>query len=228
MHVCTYLSIHFNLWELSSRLFTRASCFNSPITYPNPHLNKCGEAAKGFGWTSYKAPWQMATILLLSISVIWRSGWILQFWMIKEQQQVSAFHLSLTRKLWLNLQALPLQYVPCYLQAQTLEFTVNQAKPLSYTKEPGHLLPVTFLKEELQPMNFAIIKDTGGFPPQQLRRDIQPSSPWYRRVAKKATESPKMSSLRVWAHFPDTWSWQIYFQRRLQKIRLFSRQMGMA
>lgn len=74
MHVCTYLSIHFNLWELNPRLFTRASCFNGLITYPNPHLNNLGEAAKGFGWTSYKAPWQMVTIILLSISVIWRSG----------------------------------------------------------------------------------------------------------------------------------------------------------
>lgn len=100
MHVCTYLSIHFNLWELNPRLFTRASCFNGLITYPNPHLNKLGEAAKGFGWTSHKAPWQMVTIILLSVSVIWRSGWILQFWMIKEQQRVSAFYPSLKR-LWL-------------------------------------------------------------------------------------------------------------------------------
>lgn len=101
MHVCTYLSIHFNLWELNSRLFARASCFNGLITYPRPHLNKLGEAAKGFGWASYKAPWQMVTIILLSVSEIWRSGWILQFWMIKEQQQISAFHSSLTKRLWL-------------------------------------------------------------------------------------------------------------------------------
>lgn len=100
MHVCTYLSIHSNLWELNPSLFTRASCFNGLITHPNPHLNKFGEAAKGFGWNSYKAPWQMATIILLSLSVIWRSGWILQFWMVKEQQQVLAFHPSL-RRLWL-------------------------------------------------------------------------------------------------------------------------------
>lgn len=37
MHVCTYLSIHFNLQELNPSLFTRASCFNGLITYPNPH-----------------------------------------------------------------------------------------------------------------------------------------------------------------------------------------------
>lgn len=43
----------------------------------------------------------MVTIILLSLSVIRRSGWILQFWMIKEQQWVSAFHPSLTRRLWL-------------------------------------------------------------------------------------------------------------------------------
>lgn len=126
------------------------------------------------------------------------------------------------------MQALPLHYVPCHLQAQTLEFTVNQAKPLRYIKEPWHLLLVTFLKQELQPVNFAIITDTDSFPPQKLRRDIEPSSPWYRRVAKKATESLKMSSLRFWVHFPDTWIWLVYFQRRLQKIRLLSRQMGMA
>ena len=101
MHVCSYLSIHFNLWELNPSLFARASCFNGLITYPNSHLNKLGEAAKGFGWISYKAPWQIVSIILLSISVTWRSGWILQFWMIKEQQRVSAFHPSLTRRLWL-------------------------------------------------------------------------------------------------------------------------------
>lgn len=56
MHVCTYLSIHSNLWELNPSLFTRASCFNGLITYQNPHLNKFGEAAKGFGWNPYKAP----------------------------------------------------------------------------------------------------------------------------------------------------------------------------
>lgn len=101
IYVCAYLSIHFNLGEFNPRLFTRASCFNGLITYPNPHLNKLGEAAKGFGWISYKAPWQMVTIILLSVSEIWRPGWILQFWMIKEQQQVSAFHPSSSRRLWL-------------------------------------------------------------------------------------------------------------------------------
>lgn len=74
MHVCTFLSIHFNLQELSPRLFTRASCFNGLITYPNPHLNKCGEAAKGFGWTSYKGPMTNGNyhfIIYLSDTKVW-------------------------------------------------------------------------------------------------------------------------------------------------------------
>lgn len=37
-----------------------------------------------------------------------------------------------------------------------------------------HLLLVTFLKPELQPLNFAISQDTAGFPPQQLSEDIYP------------------------------------------------------
>lgn len=124
------------------------------------------------------------------------------------------------------MQALPLRYVPYHFQARTLEFAVNQAKPLGYIQKPGHLLSVTFLKQELQPMNFAIIEDTGVFPPQQLSGDPQPSTPQYRREAIKATESPKMSSLRVRAHFPDTWSWLVYFQRRLQKIEAFEQMDG--
>lgn len=146
------------------------------------------------------------------ISLIGRSGWILQLWMIKEEWRVSAFHPPLIRRFSLDIQAFPECAIytlsPLGSNPGILGKSGKTAGVYSNIRAPAacYIPETRILTSEL-----CTLPEHCWFSTAAVKWRHPPSIMQHKWVATEATESPKGAPW-VQAHFPNTWSWLVHFQ----------------
>lgn len=164
------------------------------------------------------------------ISVIGKSGWILQFWMIKDEWSF-CFPPTITRRFWLDIQAFPECAIytlsPLGSNPGILGKSGKTPGVHSNTRAPAACyIPETRVStSELRTLpEHCWISTTA----VKWRHSLNITQ--HKRMAAEATQCPKGAPKGAPSEFklaPPT-SEADWFSFRLQKIRFLSRKMGMA
>lgn len=129
------------------------------------------------------------------ISVIGRSGWILQFWMIKDEWRVSAFHPPLTRRFWLDIQAFPECAIhtlsPLGSNPGILGKSGKTPRVYSNTRAPAaHYIP----EMRISTSELCTLLEHCWASTTAVKWRHSPNTTQHKRMVTEATESPKGAS----------------------------------